>query len=104
MISPLVQYSGNFVGVNAKGPAIGMFADLEIRLIKGPLFVGQEYLLEKEVVGLGESRRTESMWVKTWIRDWESGELVATSMLNSALLKASYATYEEEAERIGKVL
>ena len=28
---------------------IGLFADLEVRMIKGPLFVGQEYLLEREV-------------------------------------------------------
>jgi hypothetical protein len=81
-----------------------MFADLEIRLINGPLFVGQDYLLEKEVIGLGESRRTESVWMRTSIRDPETGELVATSVLNSAYLKASYAPYEAEAAAMGKAL
>lgn len=102
MISPLVQYSFNPVASKAKRPVLGMFADLEIRLLKGPLFVGQPYRLEKEIVGLGESRRTESMWVRTSIYDSDSGELVATSLLNSAYLKASYADYDEEAARIGK--
>lgn len=104
MLSPLVQYSYNGVAGKAKGPVIGMFADLEIRLLKGPLFVGEDYLLEKEVIGLGESRRTESVWIRTSIRDPLSGELLATSVLNSASLKASYAAYEEEAAAIGKAV
>ena len=102
MISPLVQYAYNAIGTQAKRPVIGMFADLEIRLLKGPLFVGQEYRLEKEIVGLGESRRTESMWIRTSITDVDSGDLVATTLLNSAYLKHSYAPYEEEAAAMGK--
>lgn len=104
MVSPLVTHTSFGLKANAKGPAIGLFADLEIRMIKGPLFVGQDYVLEREVVGLGESRRTESVWIKTSIKDSESGELLATTLLNSATLKHTYAKYEEEAKRIGKVL
>lgn len=102
MLSPLTQYSDNGITDKAKGPVIGMFADLEVRLINGPLFVGQDYLLEKEVIGLGESRRTESVWMRTSIRDPETGDLVATSVLNSAYLKASYAHYEAESAAMGK--
>ena len=104
MISPLVQYAYNPIGSSAKRPVIGMFADLEIKLIKGPLFVGQQYKLEKEIIGLGESRRTESAWIKTSIVDVESGELVATTTLNSAYLKNSYPHYEAEAKAMGKEL
>jgi hypothetical protein len=103
MVSPFVSFTPSGLK-GPKGPSIGLFADLEIRMIKGPLFVGQEYTLEREVVGLGESRRTESVWIKTSIRDAESGELVATALLNSATLKQSYEKYEEEAIRIGKAL
>jgi len=103
MISPLVGHTKSGLA-SAKGPSIGLFADLEVRMIKGPLFVGQEYLLEREVVGLGESKRTESMWIKTSIKDPKSGELLATTLLNSATLKQSYEKYEEEAKRIGKVI
>ena len=102
MLSPLVQYAYNAIGSKAKRPVIGLFADLEIRLINGPIFVGQDYLLEKEIIGLGESGRTESAWVRTSIRDAESGELVATSTLNSAYLKNSYPDYDKEAEAMGK--
>lgn len=101
MVSPLVGYTSSGLK-GAKGPSIGLFADLEVRMIKGPLFVGQHYMLEREVVGLGESKRTESMWIKTSIKDPESGEVLATVLLNSATLKQSYEKYDEEAERIGK--
>jgi hypothetical protein len=103
MISPLVGFTQNGLK-GPKGPSIGLFADLEVRLIKGPLFVDQEYELEREVVGLGESKRTESMWIKTYIKNPETKELLATTLLNSATLKQSYEKYAEEAARIGKAL
>ena len=30
-----------------KGPAVGLFADQEIRMIEGPLFVGEEYVIRR---------------------------------------------------------
>ena len=36
-------------------------------MIDGPLFVGEGYLLRREVVALSESQRTESYWVRTRI-------------------------------------
>ena len=101
MISPLVGHTPNGLP-GPKGPSIGLFADLEIKMIKGPLFVGQEYQLEREVVGLGESARTESMWIKTVIKDPKTGDVIATTLLNSASLKQSYAHYTEDAERLGR--
>ena len=103
MICPLVSFTPS--GLPApKGPSIGLFADLEVRMLKGPLFVGQDYLLEREVVGLGESKRTESMWIKTSIRDAQTHVLNAVVLLNSATLKDSYEPYLEEAKRLGKFL
>ena len=101
MISPLVSFTPSGLPAGPKGPSIGLFADLEIRMLQGPLLVDKNYLLQREVVGLGESKRTESMWIKTEIRDADSGVLVATTLLNSATLKNSYADYEQEAVRLG---
>ena len=102
MVNPLVSFSADFLP-QAKQPSVGLFADLEIKMIKGPLFVGEEYLLQREIVGLGESRRTESMWLKTSIRSFKTNELVASTLLNSAVLKDSYANYNEEAKELGKI-
>jgi hypothetical protein len=104
MISVLTQYSSREAGFPVKGPAVGLFADQEIKLIDGPLFVGQAYRLQREIVCLSESRRVESNWVMTSVYDAESGNLVAECLLNSATLKDSYAKYAEEAGKLGKVL
>jgi hypothetical protein len=94
MISVLAEYSSPSAKLPVKGPAVGLFADQEIRMIDGPLFVGEDYLIRREVVALSESARTESYWVKTRIFDAAGERLKAEMLLNHATLKHSYAGYE----------
>ena len=93
MVSVLAEYSSAQARFPVKGPAVGLFADQEIRMVDGPLFVGEDYLLRREVVALAESKRTESYWVRTRIYDAAGSRLKAEMLLNHALLKASYAGY-----------
>ena len=95
MVSVLAEYSGRQAGFPVKGPAVGLFADQEIRMIDGPLFVGEDYLLRREIVALAESRRTESYWVRTRIFDARGERQLAEMLLNHATLKHSYAGYAE---------
>ncbi len=44
-------------------------------------------------MGLGQSRRTESHWVRTDVTDAGSGDLVAQVVLHSGVFKESYAGY-----------
>ena len=104
MVSVLVNASSRKAGFPVKGPAIGLFADLEIRMIDGPLFVGEEYLIRREIVALSESKRTESFWVRSRIFDKSGARQLAEMLLNSASLKHSYAAYDAElAEAVGKM-
>lgn len=96
MISVLAEYSNSQAAFPVKGPAVGLFADQEIRMIKGPLFVGETYVLRREIVALAESRRTESYWVRTRIFDRSGTEQVAEMLLNHATLKDSYAGYPKD--------
>jgi hypothetical protein len=93
MVSVLAQYSNTQAGFAVKGPAIGLFADQEIKMVRGPLFVGHPYKLEREIAALSESRRAECYWVRTRILDGETDELVAEMLLNHALLKESCSGY-----------
>ena len=95
MVSVLGEYSGGAAGFPVKGPAVGLFADQEIRMVDGPLFVGEDYLVRREIVALSESRRTESYWLKTRIFDAAGRRLKAEMLLNHATLKDSYAGYAE---------
>ncbi len=97
MLSVLFQYKAREDRLPTRGPAVGLFADQEIRLLNGPLFVDQDYELEREVVAMSGSRRTESLWVRTTVFDPAAGTSpVATMLLNHAILKESYARYAQE--------
>jgi len=97
MLSVLFQYKAREDRLPTRGPAVGLFADQEIRVLNGPLFVDQAYELEREVVALSGSRRTESLWVRTTVFDPAAGTSpVATMLLNHAILKDSYARYAQE--------
>jgi hypothetical protein len=96
MISVLAQYSSGKARFPVRGPAVGLFADQEVRLVDGPLFVGEDYLIRREIVALSESRRTESYWVKSRIYDRAGDKLKAEMLLNGASLKDSYANYAAE--------
>jgi hypothetical protein len=100
MLSVLFQYRSKDDGFPTKGPAVGLFADQEIRLIDGPLFVGESYELEREVVALSGSRRTESLWARTSVFAPQNNRLLATMLLNLATMKESFAGYASEHARL----
>ena len=81
---------------SVRGPALGLFLDLEIRLVDGPVFVDQTYSLEGEIVGLSQSRRTESYWTRTTLTDTATGRVAAVVLLHSGVFKESYAGYPRE--------
>ena len=86
-------------GWPVRSPALGLFLDLEVRLLDGPVFVDQHYALEREIVGLSQSRRTESYWTRTTLTDADTGEPVAVVLLHSGVFKESYPGYP--ADRLG---
>ena len=95
MLSVLFQYRAREDRLPIRGPAVGLFADQEIRLTRGPLFAGETYVTEREVVALSGSRRTESVWVRTTVFAADD-KPVATMLLNLASIKDSYANYASE--------
>lgn len=94
MISVLAQKTGHVFPV--RGPAVGLFLDLEIRLEGTPLFVDQDYSIDREVIGVSQSRRTESCWIRSSLTDASTGALAATVTLHSGVFKASYDGYPKD--------
>jgi hypothetical protein len=66
-------------------------------MIDGPLFVGENYLIRREIAALSESKRTESYWIRSRVYDAAGKTLKAEMLLNHAVLKNSYPNYEAEA-------
>lgn len=96
MVSVLGNYTGGMVKWPVKRPSIGLFADLEIKMVNGPLFVGETYQLKREIVALSQSRRVENYWVLTSFYDESGSELKAQMLLNHGVMKASYPDYPKE--------
>jgi hypothetical protein len=100
MLSVLMNHVARDLPFPARGPAVGLFADQEIRLLAGPVKVGVSYELDREIVALSGSRKTESMWVRTRLFHMGGEEPIATMLLNTASLKASYSPYAEEFQEL----
>jgi hypothetical protein len=96
MISVLMQYTSRDNGFAARGPAVGLFADQEIRLLDGPVFVDEPYEVQREIVFLSGSKRTESIWVRSTLFAHGSERRIAEMLLNLATMKESYAPYARE--------
>ena len=94
MVSVLAGYSAPQAQFPVRQPVVGLFADQELRMVDGPLFVGENYVIRREVVALAESKRTESYWVRSRIFDETGQRLKAEMLLNHATLKQSLADYD----------
>ena len=94
MLSVLANKSGR--GFPVRGPALGLFLDLEVRMVAGPVFVDHDYELQRRVIGLSQSKRTESYWTETTVSDLATGELVAVVVLHQGVFKESYADYPKD--------
>jgi hypothetical protein len=76
-----------------------LFADQEIRMHNGPLFVGHAYEMDREVVALSGSKRTESLWIRTRVFAPGGDEVLATMLLNAAYMKDSFPNYAQEQQQ-----
>jgi hypothetical protein len=99
MISVLAHKAGPSWPVRT--PSLGLFLDLEVRIVDGPVFVGQEYDVDDEIVGLGQSRRTESYWTRSTLTDTSTGRATAVVLLHSGVFKDSYPEYPTPASASG---
>ena len=88
MLSVLAHQAGAHFPV--RGPAVGLFIDLEVRFVDGPVFVGRPYEIVHTLVGIGQSRAVESYWTESTITDPDSGGHAATVLLHQGVFKASY--------------
>ncbi len=95
MVSVLTMCTSHLAGFERREPSIGLFLDLEVRILDGPLLLDTPYTLDRQIVALGESRRTESYWTVTTVRD-PDGRAVAEVLLHEGVFKESYPGYPPE--------
>ena len=94
MVSVLAMATSKQAGFQVRQPSVGLFIDLEIRMLAGPLFVDRPYQLEREIVALSESRRTESYWTLTTVLGSDDTP-VAEVLLHQGVFKDSYPDHPD---------
>jgi hypothetical protein len=97
MLSVLVNSGSRGSGFNVRQPSIGLFVDLEVKMLGQPVLVGHDYWVEREIIGLTQSRRTESYWVRNTLVDVATDVRVAEVLLHNGVFKDSYPDYPSAA-------
>jgi len=78
-----------------KKTPVSLFGGCEVFIHAGPVFVGEEYELSREVVGKGETPRAEFHWIRTYLTEKASGKLVAEMTLQSMFVKKTIEGYDD---------
>lgn len=98
MLSVLTGSGSRNSGFQVRQPSLGLFVDLEVRLLGSPVLVGRSYRVEREILALAESRRTESYWTLSTLVDAETGSPTAEVLLHSGVFKESYPDYPAQSD------
>ncbi len=99
MISVLVSSFSTKTGIVVRQPSVGLFIDLEVRMLNGPVLVGHPYRVGWEIVALGSSKRTESYWTRFTLFDADPKNIdapIAEVLLHQGVFTASYPDYPRE--------
>lgn len=91
MVSVLLRFGEDDHPFPPRPPGVDLFAAQEIRMLDGPLFTDCGYEIEHEVAGLGETRRTENLWIRTRVFRPGSQVPVAVMLLLLARFKETGA-------------
>ena len=97
MLSVLAGSGSRGSGFQVRQPSVGLFIDLEVRLLGSPVLVGREYRVEREVIATAQSRRTESYWTRSFLVDTETETPTAEVLLHNGVFKDSYPDYPTDA-------
>lgn len=98
ILSPTAMYTAiAFRAYNLdaeKVQAVPFYGATEIRNIDGPMLVGVPYEATGKIICVGASKRTEYFWHDSFLKEKESGRLVASLRHLNRFMKAGSPLYE----------
>ncbi|MGH9195928.1 MAG: hypothetical protein ACRD1T_09335 [Acidimicrobiia bacterium] len=92
-ISLLYRKPSRSFSRHAEG-SVGLFGAIELRMVNGPVMLDTTYNLGGEIVGVGQSPKTEYVWYDSYAND-ETGKRVAGMRMLLRFMKASAKQYED---------
>lgn len=99
ILSPTAIYSVMALGSNTldteRAQAVPFYGATEIRNVNGPVLVGVPYKATGNLVCVGVSNKTEYFWHDSFLKEKESGKLVASIRHLNRFMKAGSPLYED---------
>ena len=93
----LYGHPARFIGRSTEGTgsnAVGLFGAIEVRHVNGPLVLDRTYTVGGEILGVGESPKTEYVWFESFAANAD-GTRVAEMRMQLRWMKASSPLYAE---------
>jgi hypothetical protein len=75
-------------------PAVGLWGAMEVRFHGEPIVCDVDYTVDGEIIALGQTPKTETVWYDLAARD-SRGDLVATTRVLTRFAKASSPLYSD---------
>jgi hypothetical protein len=72
-----------------RGGSVGLYGGIEVRHVRGPVFVEHDYEIAGTVLGVGQTPKTEYVWYEARALDAADGAHVATMTMMLRFMKAS---------------
>jgi len=95
MLSVLANAHNRASGFTVRQPSVGLFIDLQVSMLGTPVLVDKQYRVDREIVALAQSRRTESYWIRSILVDVATEVPTAEVLLHSGVFKDSYPNYPQ---------
>jgi hypothetical protein len=98
ILSPTAMYSvmalGGYTLDADRAKAVPFYGATEIQNINGPVLVGVPYKATGKLVSVGVSNKTEYFWHDSFLKEKESGKLIASMRHLNRFMKAGSPLYE----------
>jgi hypothetical protein len=91
MMRPCYAY---FEG-HMKSQAVGLYGAIELRNINGPVLVGKPYHAAGHLLSVGQSPKTEYLWLEAYMDD-QGGRRTAEMRMMLRYMKASSPVYQQD--------
>ena len=72
-----------------RGGSVGLYGGIEVRHVRGPVFIERDYEVAGTVLGVGQTPKTEYVWYEARALDASDGAHVATMTMMLRFMKAS---------------
>jgi hypothetical protein len=76
-------------------PAVGMWSALEVQFTNGPVFVDRRYTVTGTVAAISDSPKTEVIWQDVRLVDPDTGNTVASVLIQSRFVKSTSSLWNE---------